>query len=109
MRPPRERDEVSVRPFEDAEGAQPIPVTQLQPGEERWTVSRNLVNYCSMLEVIKDLGMLHFDDIDLDVSKRSVERYSCTGDDPTSVHGETQSTMSFARGTGECRPSLAPY
>lgn len=98
VRPPRERDEVSVRPFEDAEGAQPIPVTQLQPGEERWTVSRNLVNYCSMLEVIKDLGMLHFDDIDLDVSKRSVERYSCTGDDPTSVRGETQSTMSFARG-----------
>ena len=98
VRPTRERDEVSVRPFEDAEGAQPIPVTQLQSGEERWTVSRNLVNYCSMLEVIKDLGMLHFDDIDLDVSKRSVERYSGTGDDPTSVRGETQSTMSFARG-----------
>jgi putative CocE/NonD family hydrolase len=98
VRPTRERDEVSVRPFDDPEGATPIPVTQLHPGEERWTVSRDLVTYRSTLEVIKDLGMLHFDDIDLDVAKRVVERYSWSGDDTSSVRGETQSTVSFARG-----------
>jgi hypothetical protein len=86
-----------VRPFGDPEGATPIPVNQLQPGEERWTVSRDLVNYRSTLEVIKDLGMVCFDDIDLEVAKRTVERYSCSGDDMSSVRGETQSTVSFAR------------
>ena len=98
VRSTRERDEVPVRPFDDPEGATPIPVTQLQPGEERWTVSRDLVTYRSTLEVIKDLGMLRFDDIDLEVAKRVVERYSWSGDDTSSVRGETQSTVSFARG-----------
>ncbi len=98
VRPTRERDEVSVRPFDDPEGTTPISVTQLQPGEQRWTVSRDLVTYHSTLEVIKDLGMLRFDDIELDVSKRVVERYSWIGDDTSSARGETQSTVSFARG-----------
>ncbi len=98
VRPSRERDEVSVRPFDDPEGATPISVTQLLPGEQRWTVSRDLVTYRSTLEVIKDLGMLRFDDIELDVTKRVVERYSWIGDDTCSVRGETQSTVSFARG-----------
>jgi hypothetical protein len=98
VRPTCERDEVSVRPFDDPEGATPIPVTQLQPGEQRWTVSRDLVNYRSALEVIKDLGTRRFDDIDLVVTKRVVECYSWSGDDTSSVRGETQSTVSFARG-----------
>jgi uncharacterized protein len=98
VRPTGERNEVSLRPFDDPEGAPPIPVTQLRPGEESWTVSRDLINDRSVLEVIKDLGMLRFDDIDLDVTKRAVERYSSIGDDLSSVCGETRCTMSFTRG-----------
>lgn len=39
VRPSREHDEVSLLPFDDPEGARPILVTQLHPGEQRWTVS----------------------------------------------------------------------
>src|SRR6185437_6917176 len=101
VRPSREHDEVSLRPFDDPEGGPPIPVTQLHPGEQRWTVSRDLIHHRSTLEVINDLGVRRFDDIDLDVARRTVERYSCIDDDLSSVCGETRWTMSFAR--GDCR------
>lgn len=98
VRPGGEHDEVSLRPFDDPEGATPIPVTQLHPGEQRWTVSRDLIHHRSTVEVINDHGVLRFDDIDLDLTKRAVERYSCLDDDLSSVCGETQWTMGFARG-----------
>jgi len=50
-----------------------------------------------MLEVIKDSGELRFDDIDLELTKRAVERYSLIDDDFSSVCGETHRTVSFAR------------
>jgi len=98
VRPGREHDEVSLRPFDDPEGAPPIPVTQLDPGEQRWTVCRDLIHHRSTLEVINDLGVRRFDNIDLEVTKRAVERYSCKDDDLSSVCGETRWTMSFGRG-----------
>ena len=101
VRPTREPDDVSLRPFDEPEGAEPIPVTQLQPGEERWTVSRDLVRYESALEVVKDLGVVRFDDIDLEVTRRAYERYSWVGDDFGSVCGETEWRMGFKRGDWE--------
>ena len=98
VRPSREHEEVSLRPFDDPEGAPPIPVTQLDPGEQRWTVSRDLIRHRSTLEVVNDLGVRRFDGINLEVTRRTVERYSCIDDDLSSVCGETQWTMSFARG-----------
>ncbi|MGH3795924.1 MAG: CocE/NonD family hydrolase [Pseudonocardiaceae bacterium] len=98
VRPARESDEVSLRPFDEPEGAEPIPMTQLQPGEERWTVSRDLVRYESALEVVKDLGVVRFDDIELEVTRRAYERYSWVGDDFGSVCGETEWRIGFKRG-----------
>lgn len=98
VRPSREHDEVSLLPFDDPEGARPILVTQLHPGEQRWTVSRVLIHHRSTLEVINDLGVRRFDDIDLEVTRQTVERYSCRDEDLSSVCGETQWTMGFARG-----------
>jgi uncharacterized protein len=72
-------------------------VTQLRPGEQRWTISRDLIHSRWMLEVIKDSGELRFDDIDLELTKRAVERYSFIDDDFSSVLGETHWTISFAR------------
>lgn len=97
IRPTREPDEVSLRPFDEPEGAEPISVTRLEPGDERWTVSRDLVGYQSALEVVKDLGVVRFDDIDLTVSRRAYERYSWVGDDFGSVRGETDWVMGFER------------
>lgn len=97
LRPTSNRDEIPLRPFDDPEGAQPIPVTQLVPGEEHWTVSRDLVRYTSALEVVKDLGAIRFDNNGLEVARRAYERYSWVGDDFESVRGETEWTVVFER------------
>ena len=78
--------------------AQPQETTQLEPARHRWTVTRDLVDYESVLEVVKDLGVVRFDDIDLEVTRRADERYSWVADDVTSVRGETSWSMGFARG-----------
>jgi putative CocE/NonD family hydrolase len=101
MRPVRETDEITLRPFAEPEGAEPIPVTQVRDGEERWTVTRDLVGYDSALEVVKDLGVVRLDDIDLELTRRARERYSWTGDDVTSARGETEWLMGFERGDWE--------
>ncbi|GAA5118382.1 CocE/NonD family hydrolase [Haloechinothrix salitolerans] len=97
VRPVGEADEVPLHAFEEPEGTEPIPVTQVLPGEERWTVTRDLVNYHSSLDVVKDLGTVRLDDIDLTVTRRAFERYSWVGDDFGSVSGETAWTMGFER------------
>ncbi|GAA4429042.1 CocE/NonD family hydrolase [Georgenia halophila] len=84
--------------FEEPEGAPPIQVTQVEPGEQDWRVSRNMVNLSGALEVVKDLGVVRFEDIDLAVTRRAYERYTFEGDDLNSVRGETDWAMSFARG-----------
>ncbi|MGY1841788.1 MULTISPECIES: CocE/NonD family hydrolase [unclassified Modestobacter] len=102
-RPLGESDEVSVQPFEEPEGAEPIAVTNVQPGEHRWQVTRDLIGYESALEVVNDLGVVRFDDIDLEVTRRAEERYSSVGDDVGSVCGETTWRMAFRRGDWHVR------
>lgn len=84
--------------FDEPEGAAPIVVTQEQPGQQVWNVSRNLVDLSGVLTVVKDLGVVRFNDIDLLVTRRVDERYSFVGADFSSVRGETNWTMGFGRG-----------
>ncbi|CCG03654.1 CocE/NonD family hydrolase [Blastococcus saxobsidens] len=102
-RPLAESDEVSVQPFGEPKGAEPIPVTNVQPGEHRWQVTRDLIGYGSALEVVNDLGVVRFDDIDLEVTRRAEERYSSVGDDVGSVCGETTWQVAFRRGDWHVR------
>jgi uncharacterized protein len=97
-RPVAESDEVTLRPFDEPEGAEPISVSQVRPGEHRWQVTRDLIDYESALEVVKDLGVVRFDGIGLEVARRADERYSSTGDDFESIRGETTWRMGFRRG-----------
>ncbi|AXB42179.1 CocE/NonD family hydrolase [Amycolatopsis albispora] len=103
VRPVAEPDELPLRPFDEPEGTPPLTVTQLRPGEQRWTVSRDLVDYESALEIVKDSGEDYFEDIDLRVGRRAYERYSWLADDFSSARGETAWTMTFARGDWESR------
>ena len=103
LRPDLGSDELPVPSLGEPEGAQPLPTIQLEPARHRWTVTRDLVDYESALEVVKDLGVVRFDDIDLDVTRRAVERYSWVADDVTSVRGETTWSMGFARGDWKVR------
>lgn len=97
VRPFRAPDEPHVTPFDEPEGTPPVPTTLVKPGEEGWTVSRDLVRYRSALDVIKDLGVVRFDDIGMEVARRTTETYGWTGDDFTSVYGDVEWHMGFTR------------
>jgi hypothetical protein len=102
-RPVAEPDEVSLRPFDDPEGCRPIPVTPVEPGRHRWEVTRDLIDYESRLDVVKDLGVVHLDEIDLEVARSAEETYRCHGSDVESVSGETVWRMGFRRGGWDVR------
>ena len=92
-----ESDEAPLRAFEEPEGAEPISITRLQPGDHRWMVTRDLVGCTSVLEIVKDAGVVRYDAIGLEVARRAWERYSSVAHDFSSVRGETEWTMSFSR------------
>ncbi|PXY28303.1 CocE/NonD family hydrolase [Prauserella muralis] len=94
-------DELPSPVFGEPEGAEPMPTVVTEPGDRRWQVSRDLVQYESGLEILKDSGTLYFPDIDLSVTRRARERYASQADDFASARGETEWTMTFARGDWE--------
>ncbi|MGW5720951.1 CocE/NonD family hydrolase [Amycolatopsis sp. NPDC003865] len=98
VRPVAEPDELPARPFGEPEGAPPISVTPVKPREQRWTVSRDLVDYHSALDIVKDEGTVRFDDLDLEVTRDVRERYSWEADDFCSPVAETEWHVTFARG-----------
>ncbi|MBC3192314.1 CocE/NonD family hydrolase [Pseudonocardia sp. C8] len=93
-------DELGDDPFGPAEGATPIVVEQVRPGEQRWEVRRDLVDYVSELLVVKDLGCVRYPD-GLELDHRVEERYAARGDDHGSLRGEVRSTVTFRRGEHE--------
>ncbi|MDD9207236.1 CocE/NonD family hydrolase, partial [Georgenia sp. 10Sc9-8] len=56
VRPVGVDDDEPAPRFGEPEGAPPLKVTQVEPGDEDWRVSRNMVNLSGALEVVKDLG-----------------------------------------------------
>ncbi|MEU3960664.1 CocE/NonD family hydrolase [Streptomyces buecherae] len=100
---PADRDEEPARPFGEPEGAPPLRTTRLSPVEERWDVRRDLVDYRAELEIVKDRGLVRFDDIGLDVGSRAYERYTSVADDFTSPSGESAWTMRFRRDDWDVR------
>ena len=97
VRPDPGPDDLPVPSLGEPEGARPRETTQLEPARHSWTVTRDLIDYKSTMEVVKDLGVVRFDDIDLEVTRRADERFSWVADDVTSVRGETTWAMGFAR------------
>lgn len=101
---PREVDDGAPPPsFAEPEGAPPLQTTQIRPGEQGWDVSRNMVDLSGKLKVTKDLGVVRFEDIDLDVTRNATEEYSFVSGDFNSVRGETWWEMGFARGDWDVR------
>ncbi|WP_129841906.1 CocE/NonD family hydrolase [Streptomyces sp. RFCAC02] len=103
VRPTGEPDDVADRPFGEPEGCEPLPTTLLTPGEQRWQVSRDLVDYRSTLEIVKDRGVERFEDHGMEVHRRAWERYDSVADDFCSARGETAWTMAFRRGDWDTR------
>ncbi|MEU6472994.1 CocE/NonD family hydrolase [Streptomyces massasporeus] len=103
VRPVEEPDEVPSSPFGDPEGTPPLAMTQVTPPEERWEVKRDLIDYRSELDIVKDRGTVRFEDIGLEAGRRARERYTAVADDFTSVGGETTWTMRFRRDDWDVR------
>ncbi|GGS30926.1 CocE/NonD family hydrolase [Actinokineospora fastidiosa] len=84
--------------LEPPDGAEPPETEQLTPPAYHWRVSRDLTDYRSSLDVLKDNGFLRFADSGMEVGKHVQERYCWTANDFTSAAGETDWTMTFRRG-----------
>ncbi|MEU9501370.1 CocE/NonD family hydrolase [Streptomyces sp. NPDC048196] len=103
VRPVREPDLVPADPFGEPEAAPPLATTQLTAPEQRWEVKRDLVDYRSELEIVKDRGTVRYEGIGLDVGIRAHERYTAVADDFTSVRGEAAWTTRFRRDDWDVR------
>lgn len=96
-------DAVPPAPFGDPEGCEPPEVTQLTEPEQAWTVSRNLVDYHSSLDTVKDRGLQRYEENGIEVGLRAHEWYTSIADDFGSVSGESAWTMRFARPAWDVR------
>lgn len=103
VRPVPEGEDPDAQPFGKPEGAPQIETSRRETPEHRWTVQRDMVDTRSSLEIVKDGGILHFEDIDLDVGRRAHEIYDSVADDFTSARGRSTWTMRFARGDWSAR------
>jgi putative CocE/NonD family hydrolase len=103
VRPVAVPDEVTLRPFDEPEGAAPLATTVRSPGDYRWDVTRDMITYRSALDVVKDTGTVRYEDTGMEIGKRVHERYTWTADDFDSARGETEWIMTFARGDWHTR------
>ncbi len=101
-RAPRASDD-QLRPYEPPEGAPRIDTQVVEPGHHTWRVIRDLETDESTLEVVKDEGTVHIDEIDLDLTDQTWEWYRSTGSDFDSLEGETRSVRAFSRATWSVR------
>ncbi|SET15566.1 hypothetical protein SAMN05216326_11379 [Nitrosomonas marina] len=96
VRPASEIDK-ALPSLGDPEGAPCCEKKLLEPCRANWLVHRDLAADKSILEIIKDDGQYHIEDIDLAVRSKTLEWYSYQGDDFESVRGETLWDMTFER------------
>ncbi|MFC8828407.1 CocE/NonD family hydrolase [Streptomyces sp. NPDC057137] len=103
VRPTTAPDGLARSPFDEPEGTPPLTTTQLTETEQRWEVKRDLVDYNAELKIVKDGGMVRFEDIGLDVGRRACEYYTSVAEDFGSVSGESTWTMRFRRADWDVR------
>jgi len=92
------RDEPRVTPFAEPEGAPGLEVNQVEPPHHNWWVKRDLAEDVSTLEVINDAGSFRIEEIDLEVTRRTLEWYTTKSDDFGSARGEVKAIVGFQRG-----------
>ena len=86
-----------------AVGAPPLEVTRLSDGESTRRIHRDLPTDSTTVEVVDDSGRFIIDEIDLEVTSKSVERYSVRGGDHYSPKGEVEWEIAYRRGPWKTR------
>ncbi len=89
--------------FGPAEGAEPTPITQLEPGDAQWKVERDLGNATARVKVLHDRGTFRFDDWNWNVSHRVEESYELENDQWDTVKGAVLTTLGLSRGNFRIR------
>ncbi|MFW6197545.1 MAG: CocE/NonD family hydrolase, partial [Myxococcota bacterium] len=102
VRPPQ-REDAELRPFGAPEEAPSQSAIQLGTPRHHWRVHRDLGEDTSVLEVVRDEGVVRYEDIDLEVEESTVEWYSYRRKDFDSVTGETEAVRRFRRGDWNVR------
>ncbi|MFW5921534.1 MAG: CocE/NonD family hydrolase, partial [Polyangiales bacterium] len=102
VRPPRDED-ADLPAFEEPEAAPPFAVVELEPGEYRCVLERDLATDETIYHRIKDGGLEHIRDLDLRTKGRAVEKYVHTGEDFESVRGEVEWLRELERGDWRIR------
>ena len=87
-----------LRAFDTPEGAEAAPRRLIEAGHHNWLIHRDLASDQSTLEVINDNGIVHLQDIDLEVENRAFEWYTSRADDFLSPKGETRLIRGLRRG-----------
>lgn len=95
--PVRTDDGQQPLPFQPAFGVQPSPTTTLRPADGSVRVVEELGPGIHQIEILDDSGSVQLDDIGLVKQTRTVEKYSMTGNDPLSAHGEVTTIVAVER------------
>ncbi|WP_241384864.1 CocE/NonD family hydrolase [Rhodococcus sp. CH91] len=96
VRSPRE-DDAQLRDLGEPEGAPPLGITDLEPGEHHWRTTRDLATGVSTLDILDDEGAFRIDETGTVIRRRTQEWFSFGGNDPDSVRGETRTLRRYER------------
>ncbi len=104
----RPRNDPPLRELGVPEGAPPLEIERLTEEEHSWRVVRSMVEDEAALEVINDEGSYRIPEIDLEIRRRTEERYSFRAADFTSLRGMTATERGFSRGDWSAHASNSP-
>src|SRR5262249_4567677 len=102
VREPRAED-TRLPPMPPGELPPPLAVTQLVPGKETRSVTRDVPSGQSIVHVNEDAGTRRFEGIGLTVRSRQDARYSIKPDDPLSARARVKGKVAFKRGDWDVR------
>jgi len=102
VRAPRPEDD-ALRTFAEPEGAPGPATTMIRPRHYAWNVHRDLAEDISTLEVVKDEGVFRLDELDLELTMSTVERYRYWEDRFDSLRGEVENVRGWRRGDWNVR------
>jgi|GEM_PF-19122 len=91
------QEHIMRRSFEKALVGPGARITQIQPKSYNWVTTKDMLSNITRVEVVKDEGRKRLEDIDMEVSIKTTERYSFKYDGYDTVKGETRWDMQFER------------
>lgn len=92
-----DKNEIAPPDFPAAEGATPLEIERIEPAPNRWTVSEDLTNGTTIVDISDGAGKFRIIDNDLTISTLGTERYSHQNNDYASVAGETRWIVEMSR------------